>query len=159
MKRASHSSVAPALPMHGPLGQWEPTFTNVIPHEELTRVLSDFLFAHIVGTDAHGTGAAGSIPSSQGQLEIEAKIGRIINRSTNERLQLPIKTETVLAEGIDVAFESFMTVVWVQLHLYALLLSDKFLDHRRNMRVSTTSSTKASSSHVPRQAQMPSNHV
>lgn len=88
---------------------WEPSFTNVIPYEEVTRSICDFLFHHVVSNEGIGVGSAGGVPSPNGQLEIEAKIGRLVDKS-GDRIQLPIKTEAVLEETLDVTFESMMTV-------------------------------------------------
>lgn len=105
-------AMAPALPVvisSGPLDPWEPTFTNVIPHEDLTRCIADFLFLHVVSNETIGTGGAGDIPQSNGQLEIEAKIGKLIDKRTHDRLRLPVSTEVLIDDGTDVAFESTMT--------------------------------------------------
>ena len=61
--------------------------------------------------DTLDAGEVGAVPSSLGQLEIEAKIGTLIDRQTGARLQLPVRTESVIADGMDVSFVSDMTMV------------------------------------------------
>lgn len=98
-----------------PLEPWEPSINNLIPYEELTREISNFLYGNalsVPGFDEPG----GIACENNGQLEIEAKLGRIIDKKTNKRLYLPIKTESVIDDtptGLDVAFESSMTEVGV----------------------------------------------
>lgn len=97
---------------HGPLGSWEPTIVNVIPSEEIIRVISDFLFAEVVSRDDVGSGPAGGGTSKGAMLEIEAKLGKLIDRNTNERLNLPVLTECVLSSHdphLRTAFKSSMT--------------------------------------------------
>lgn len=93
------------------LGHWDPTFTTVIPHEELTRVMCDFLFQHVVCDKTLQTRSTGGPSSAQGLLEIEARLGTIVRKGEHRRLVLPIKTECVLEDVGDVAFESMMTAV------------------------------------------------
>lgn len=90
---------------------WEYSVTNVIPFEEMTREISNFLWQHVVKDHAMGTGDAGAVPSSLGQYEIEARLGRLVDPKTHQRFYLPVKTEVVVKEDVDVAFESKMTEV------------------------------------------------
>ncbi|KAI9816007.1 MAG: mRNA-capping enzyme subunit beta [Pycnora praestabilis] len=102
----------PDLGDHGPLGPWEPSITNLTPHEELTRVISNFLFEQVVIRNDVGAGPAGGVPGQGAQLEIEAKIGQLIDRNTNDRLKLPVLTECVLDKdnpNLRVQFKSSMT--------------------------------------------------
>jgi len=93
------------------LGPWEPTITNMIPYEELTRIVSDFIYSHVIMVDDPmllGTGPGDA------QLEIEAKLGQIVDRDSNERLRLPVVSETVLNmddPSLRVQFKSSMTEV------------------------------------------------
>jgi len=73
--------------------------TTIAPFNELTRSIMDFLFSNIVL--GHG---------STGPVEIEGKIGTLVDRSTNQRVQLPVTTETILHPHVNVAFHSFMTM-------------------------------------------------
>ena len=92
-----------------PLGPWEPSITNTIPFEEVTRAIMDFLFVEVV--DRMDVGVT---PSAPGQLEIEAKLGQLIDRNTNERVRLPVQTECIFNKdhpSWHTAFRSSMTEV------------------------------------------------
>src|SRR2546421_163011 len=96
----------------GSLGPWEVSISNVIPYEEVTRVVSDFLFNQVVMRDDVDDGSAGT--GHGAHLEIEAKIGHLIDRNTDIRLRLPVMTETVLSQNdpsMRIAFKSSMTEV------------------------------------------------
>ena len=82
----------------------EPCITLEQPYDEVTRELCDFLDAFVVSNDGWR--------SLEGvKLEIEAKIGMLVDDVTGERLSLPIRTETVLdSNKIQVRFQSFITV-------------------------------------------------
>jgi hypothetical protein len=129
---------SPDLGSDGPLGAWEPTFTNVIPSEELTRSVMDFLFKQVVmREDADGPSASGTAV-----LEVEAKIGQLIDRNTNERIRLPVTTECVVSPhdpSIKLAFKSSMTVV-----CFLRLVLDLADCHSHNISFSTTRSMKPS---------------
>ena len=60
----------------------------------LLKIVGDFLFDHC------------DIPD----IEIEAKYGQIIDRNTNQRLNLPILSQTVLQDDSFIRFESNMSV-------------------------------------------------
>ncbi|EGD94187.1 hypothetical protein TESG_01711 [Trichophyton tonsurans CBS 112818] len=96
-----------------PLGPWEPTITNVIPSEELTKLICDFLFQQVVMRKDIGAGPAGGMAVGSGAiLEVEAKLGRLIDKSRGERLRLPILSETVISKddpNLRLAFESSMS--------------------------------------------------
>lgn len=98
-----------------PLGPWEPTITNVIPSEELTKLICDFLFQQVVMRKDIGAGPAGGMAVGSGAiLEVEAKLGRLIDKSRGERLRLPILSETVISKddpNLRLAFESSMSQV------------------------------------------------
>ncbi|KAG4302881.1 hypothetical protein PCANB_000827 [Pneumocystis canis] len=75
----------------------EPSFLNFIPHDELTRVISDFLFHKCT-------------VESFKYIEIEVKMGQIVDLMTKERLRLPVLTETIINnDELRVKFESNMT--------------------------------------------------
>lgn len=99
----------------GSLGPWEPSITGFIPHEEITKTLCDFLFQHVVMRNDVNAGPAGSAAAGQGTIvEIEAKLGHIIDMDSRDRINLPILTESVLNREnarIRTSFESKMTVV------------------------------------------------
>ncbi|KAI9931019.1 mRNA-capping enzyme subunit beta [Aspergillus wentii] len=108
----SHSPAGP--PKEGSLGQWEPSITGFIPHEETTKLVCDFLFQHVVLRNDVGAGPAGSSAVGQGAIiEVEAKLGQLIDMDRGDRLRLPIMTESVLnKEGsrLRTSFESSMTL-------------------------------------------------
>ncbi|KAJ5935279.1 hypothetical protein N7466_004826 [Penicillium verhagenii] len=98
----------------GILGPWEPSITGLIPYEEVTKLLCDFLFQHVVMRNDVGAGSAGSAAAGQGTIiEIEGKLGHVMDMDRGERLNLPILTETVVNRDIPrfrTSFESSMTV-------------------------------------------------
>ncbi|KAF3922562.1 hypothetical protein ABW21_db0207778 [Orbilia brochopaga] len=96
------------LPSHV-LGPWEPCITNIQPYEEITKHICDFLFVHVVDNQDFT-----SDHPDRPQLEIEAKIGILLDRNTGNRLYLPVKTETVLDSddpNLKVIFKSSMTEI------------------------------------------------
>ncbi|KAI4134389.1 MAG: hypothetical protein LQ347_001566 [Umbilicaria vellea] len=103
----------PELGDHGPLGPWESSILgSVIPYEDLTRTISDWLFQQVVTRGDVDTGPAGGGPGLGAILEIEAKIGQIIDLNRGERLRLPVLTECVISQSdpsIRTKFESSMT--------------------------------------------------
>ncbi len=106
----------PSLPDEGPLGPWEPSITNVIPYEEITRRIMDFLFMEVVERKDVG------VNTGSAQLEIEAKLGQLIDKNTNERVRLPVLTECIFNKDHPswrTAFRSSMTEV--SLYLLKLL--------------------------------------
>ncbi|PGH11354.1 hypothetical protein AJ80_07144 [Polytolypa hystricis UAMH7299] len=96
------------------LGPWEPSITGIIPHEEVTKLICDFLFQQVVMRKDLGAGPAGGSATGQGAiLEVEAKLGQIVDKNRGERLRLPVLTECVLSRddpGIRTAFESSMSL-------------------------------------------------
>lgn len=104
----------PELAGTGPLGPWEPSILNLIPSEEVTRIISDYLFTQVVLRDDVGAGPAGGGPGQGAVLEIEAKIGQLIDKNTNDRLRLPVMSECVVSKddpNLRVTFKSSMTEV------------------------------------------------
>ena len=102
----------PEFKNDGPLGPWEPSILAILPAEELTRVVADFLFAEVVIRDDVAASTAGAGPGRGTVLEIEAKLGQFIDRGTDSRLRLPVMTECVLIKNdpsLRVAFKSAMT--------------------------------------------------
>lgn len=103
-----------ALANTGPLGPWEPTFLNIIPSEELVRIVSDWLFQNVVQRNDVGVGPAGGGTGGGAVLEIEAKIGQLLDKNTNDRLRLPVMNECVVSHSdpnIRIAFKSSMTEI------------------------------------------------
>ena len=96
----------------GPLGPWEPSILDIVPAEELTRTVADFLYTEVVMRDDIAASAAGAGPGRGIVLEIEAKLGQVIDRNTDSRLRLPVLTECVLGKNdpsLRTAFKSAMT--------------------------------------------------
>ncbi|KAI9782547.1 MAG: mRNA-capping enzyme subunit beta [Peltula sp. TS41687] len=100
--------VQPDIQDGAPLSQWEPSITNLFPYEEVTRVIMDFLFHEVVDRKDVGPNTA-----LQGaELEIEAKLGQLVDKNTNERIRLPILTECVIDKNNPnwrTVFKSSMT--------------------------------------------------
>ncbi|KAI9846119.1 MAG: mRNA-capping enzyme subunit beta [Thelocarpon superellum] len=100
------AAAAAAAAEVGPLGPWEASFTDVIPSQEITRAVMDFLFVEVVQRSDVG---------STGQIEVEAKLGQLIDPDTDERIDNGSSTECVLnknskAYGVSRAkFRSSMT--------------------------------------------------
>ncbi|EEH07083.1 conserved hypothetical protein [Histoplasma capsulatum G186AR] len=96
------------------LGPWEPSITGLIPHEEVTKLICDFLFQQVVMRRDIGAGPAGGSVVGQGAvLEVEAKLGMLVDRNRGERVRIPALTECVLAKddpSIRVGFESSMSL-------------------------------------------------
>ena len=92
--------------------KWEPSIINVIPQDEITKSVADFLFAQVLQNSDIGVTSLGG--SSQGAvLEIEAKLGRLIDKNTNDRLRLPVLTEAILnrnSTSVNTMFETSMTI-------------------------------------------------
>ena len=121
-----HIPVAqPTSTNNGPSGPWEPSITNVIPSEELVRVMMDWLFEHVVVRDDVGVGPAGGAASQGAVLEIEAKLGRLEDTYTNERIKIPVLTECVVSHldpSMRIKFISSMTEVGLLLGLYSVFI-------------------------------------
>jgi hypothetical protein len=89
----------------GPLGPWEPSITNSVPQEQFSKALADFLFQYVILNEDMG-----EIQSRGVKFEIEAKLGMLIDKGTNQRVELPVQTECVLSEGGNwLGFRSSMT--------------------------------------------------
>lgn len=108
-------TLPPDPPLEGSLGPWEPSITGFIPHEEITKMICDFLFEHVVLRKDINVSHAGSAATGQGAIiEVEAKLGQIKDLDRGDRLRLPIFTESILKRddpGLRTAFESSMTLV------------------------------------------------
>ncbi|KAK4111741.1 mRNA triphosphatase CET1 [Canariomyces notabilis] len=91
----------------GPLGPWEASITNSVPQEGFTKAIADFLFQYIILNP--------DINEIQGRgvkFEIEAKLGTLISKDTNQRLNLPVLTECVINDGGNwLGFRSSMTEI------------------------------------------------
>ncbi|KAK0536999.1 mRNA-capping enzyme subunit beta [Tilletia horrida] len=65
---------------------FERTMFSYDPIDEFTATVADWIWFHAQG---------------QPNIEIEAKIGTILDRSTGQRLFMPVMTETILLENTD----------------------------------------------------------
>lgn len=103
---ASLSVLAAAEARTALLGPWEESVTGAKPYEEISRKVADFLFVNVVGNpnmiEIQGLGV---------QFEIEAKLGTLISKDTNQRIDLPVATECLLQDTGRVTFKSSMTEV------------------------------------------------
>lgn len=70
--------------------KWEKSFRWNTPYPDMLRVVQDWLWQHL-----EQLGDVGSDPR-EGQVEIEAKIGTLIDNNTDERLKLPVATMCVI---------------------------------------------------------------
>ena len=113
------STNIPSLPQQTgqePLGPWEPTILNQIPTDGLTKIVSDFLFVQVMQNQDIGVAPAGGGAGKGAVLEIEAKIGRLVDKNTMDRLRIPVMTETLFDRNdpnYRTTFESSMTEVSV----------------------------------------------
>ena len=83
-------------------------------------MVCDFLFQHVVMRDDIATAPTGSAaPGSGAIIEVEGKLGRLIDMERGERLHLPLFTESIINRDhprFRTSFESSMTLV--SLHSY-----------------------------------------
>jgi len=102
-------SGAPAPPANHPsilLGPWEESITGKKPYEEMTKQVADFIYLNVVNR-----GDLGELASRGIEIEIEAKLGQLIDRETNERIRMPVLSECILADNRNRSFRSSMTEV------------------------------------------------
>ncbi|EKD13300.1 uncharacterized protein L3040_005085 [Drepanopeziza brunnea f. sp. 'multigermtubi'] len=86
------------------LGPWEHSITGVKPVEQITKLVADYLYVNVVSRKDLNELASRGV-----EIEIEAKLGHIIDRETNERYRLPVSSECVLLDNGRVGFKSSMT--------------------------------------------------
>ncbi|EHK19305.1 uncharacterized protein TRIVIDRAFT_49486 [Trichoderma virens Gv29-8] len=86
------------------LGPWEASITGVKPIEELSKSVADFLFMNVISNQD-----IQEITSRGIQFEIEAKLGTLIDKDTNQRVDRFVTTECILDDNGRVAFRSSMT--------------------------------------------------
>lgn len=91
------------------LGPWEPTIANLKPLDEINKAVADFLFINVINNPD-----SSEIASQGIEYEIEAKLGKIIDRDTNERVSPMVTTECVLDDRGRFGFQSSMTEVSLQ---------------------------------------------
>ena len=94
---------------------------NIVPNDDLTKYVLDFIHQNAILMDP-----AGNLP-----LEIEAKVGRLIDNSRDDRVQFPVLTETIVhTEASSFRFESKMTEQYhktMNKHLNETLVESKKL--------------------------------
>ncbi|KAH9925358.1 mRNA triphosphatase CET1 [Epithele typhae] len=96
MHNGNRSSRSPG----GPLPLLSPSIIGVEPLDEFIREIADFIH-YTISTRP---------PDAGGAVEVEAKIGVLKDRSSGQRIQLPVLVETILQpNGLDMRFESNMT--------------------------------------------------
>lgn len=78
--------------------------TGAKPYEELTRKVADFLYVNVVSSPNMM-----EIQQLDVQFEIEAKLGQLISKDTNHRIELPVASECLLLDTGRVTFKSSMT--------------------------------------------------
>jgi polynucleotide 5'-triphosphatase len=88
------------------LGPHEMCLTKDPPPKGMTKIVADFFFEQVVSRDDFG-----ELSSRGVEIEIEAKLGHLIDRGTNHRYSLPILSECVLAPNGNISFKSSMTLV------------------------------------------------
>lgn len=88
------------------LGPWEASITGVKPYEEMSKAVADFIFIHVVNNPD-----IKEITSRGIQFEIEAKLGTLIDKDTNYRVDRLLDSECILHDTGRVAFRSSMTEV------------------------------------------------
>lgn len=109
------SKSAPPVAEPGPadiLGPWEASITGIKPYEEISKTVADFIFIHVINNPD-----IKEIVSRGIQFEIEAKLGTLIDKDTNFRVDRLLDTECVLHDTGRVAFRSSMTEVRTVLFL------------------------------------------
>lgn len=107
--RSNSQAQPPPTEPAGPqefLGPWEASITGVKPFEEISRAVADFLFIHVINASD-----AQEITSRGIEFEIEAKLGTLIDKDTNHRVERLVDSECVLRDTGRVAFQSSMTEV------------------------------------------------
>jgi polynucleotide 5'-triphosphatase len=88
------------------LGPWEWSITGHKVSQEMTKLVADFIYMNVLNR-----GDLGELASRGVEIEIEAKLGQLINKETNERYELPVTSECILADSARVGFRSSMTEV------------------------------------------------
>lgn len=92
---SSSSSSIPSAPI-----SIEPSIFRLKPVDDLLRVVADFIHKHISENPSHATS----------QIEIEAKLGVLIDKETNARIRLPVGNEAIIYNDMNwMRFESNMT--------------------------------------------------
>lgn len=91
----------------GPISiPWAPSLGPSVPVADITKSIADFLFIHVISRPD-----SNSLASTGIDIEIEAKLGLLIEKDTNQRVRLPVRSECVLDMPGRVRFENGLDVV------------------------------------------------
>ena len=88
------------------LGPWEASLIGVKPYEEISKTVADFIFINVLNNPDFK-----EIMNRGIQFEIEAKLGTLIDKDTNHRVDRMLDSECILHDNGRVAFRSSMTEV------------------------------------------------
>ena len=82
---------------------------NAVPYSDITREVANFLFGNVVEAP----------PLDIGKLEVEARLGVLMDTDSNQRLFLPISSEAIINSTVPLTtrFESLMSRVSLALDL------------------------------------------
>jgi polynucleotide 5'-triphosphatase len=103
---ATRSGPQPMDAQHPLLGRWEQSIMGNKPFDMMTKLVADFLYTNVVSRSD-----LGELGSRGVEIEIEAKLGQLIDRETNDRYHLPVLSECILNGNARVGFKSSMTEV------------------------------------------------
>ncbi|KAJ2456223.1 mRNA-capping enzyme subunit beta [Coemansia sp. RSA 2336] len=114
-RRVSAASISALMnPEPQSVGRMEANIFGTRPAEDIVRVVADFLYTHM---------------KDRKNIEIEGKLGQIIDKRSGQRLSLPVISETVLSDDKHLRFESNMTI---QQHaMFNKLLNQRVDETRR----------------------------
>ena len=89
------------------LGKWEKTFHWNTPYPDTLKVVQDWLYLELDKLEDVG------MDPKEGTIEIEAKIGTLLQENSDERVNLPIASMAVIRPDMNgrCHFESQMTLV------------------------------------------------
>lgn len=88
------------------LGPWEKSIIGAKPYDSAAKAVADWLYGLVVNRQDFGELSTRGV-----EIEIEAKLGQLVDTDTSVRYQLPILNEVILREMKRIRFESSMTEV------------------------------------------------
>ncbi|XXH05315.1 hypothetical protein Hte_011740 [Hypoxylon texense] len=101
----AHANVKDSLVFNNQPFPWEPSISNETPMNIVSREVADFLALSVLQFPHFG-----EVQSVGAQFEIEAKLGTIIDKMTNDRLYFPgVRAGECVLDSGRVAFRSSMT--------------------------------------------------
>jgi len=112
---AATRQAAPDMPDNHPsllLGPWEYSITGNQVSQQMTKLVADFLYINVLNRSDLGELASRGV-----EIEIEAKLGQLIDKETNERYSLPVTSECILMDSARRGFRSSMTEVYWLLNI------------------------------------------